>query len=93
MEVFDTLARVAEKAGKPDEAKKYAAMVQKLEARDYAEFAKTALGFTPEEFKGRKGKGDRAVLVEVFTGSECAAVRRRSISPPRGCCGRSSRPM
>lgn len=72
MEVFGTLARVAEKAGKSDEAKKHAAMVQKLEARDYAEFARTALGFTPEEFKGRKGKGDRAVLVEVFTGSECA---------------------
>jgi hypothetical protein len=72
MEVFDTLARVAEKAGKPDEAKKYAAMVQKLEARDFAEFAKTALGFTPEPYKGRKGKGDRAVLVEVFTGTECA---------------------
>jgi hypothetical protein len=72
MEVYGTLARVAEKAGKPDEAKKYAAMVQKLEARDHAEFAKTALGFTPEPSKGRKGKGDRAVLVEVFTGSECA---------------------
>lgn len=72
MEVYGTLVRVAEKAGKPDEAKKYTAMVQKLEARDFAEFAKTALGFPTEEFKGRKGKGDRAVLVEVFTGTECA---------------------
>jgi len=72
MEIFGTLARVAEKAGKPDEAKKYAAMVQKLETRDYAEFAKTALSFTPEPFKARKAKSDRAVLVEVFTGSECA---------------------
>jgi hypothetical protein len=72
MEVFGTLARVAEKAGKSDEAKKYAAMVQKLEARDFADFAKTALRFTPEPYKGRKGKGDRAVLVEVFTGTECA---------------------
>jgi hypothetical protein len=72
MEVYDTLTRVLTKAGKVDEAKKYAAMVGKLEARDYAEFAKTGLGFTPEPYKGRKGKGDRAVLVEVFTGTECA---------------------
>jgi hypothetical protein len=27
--------------------------------------------FKPEEYKGRKGKSDRAVLVELFTGSEC----------------------
>jgi hypothetical protein len=72
MEVFDTLAQVLAKAGKGDEAKKYTAMVAKLEARDYAEFAKTGLGFTPEAFKGRKGKGDRAVLFEVFTGTDCA---------------------
>ncbi len=71
LEVYGTLAQVAQKAGKADEAKKYAALVQKLEARDHAEFAKTALGFTPEEYKGRKGKGNRTVLVEVFTGAEC----------------------
>jgi len=44
--------------------------VAKLEARDYADYAKT-LPFKPEAFAGRKGKSDRGVLVEVFTGAEC----------------------
>jgi hypothetical protein len=69
MEVLDTMAGALTRAGKADEAKKYTATVQKLEAKDYADSQK-ALGFTPEPFKGRKGKGDRVVLFEVFTGSE-----------------------
>jgi hypothetical protein len=73
MEVLDTLTRVLTAAGKPDEAKKYAAQVQKLEARDHAEFVKTDLGFAAEEVKeGRKGKGDRVALFEIFTGTDCA---------------------
>jgi hypothetical protein len=74
MEVLDTLAAVMTKAGKPDEAKKYAAMVQQFETKDYAEFVKTGLGFTPEPYKGRKAKSDRAVLVEAVTTSESASA-------------------
>jgi len=72
LEVFDALARVSTKAGKPDDAKKYNGMSQKLEAKDYADFQKTALGFPMEAFKGRKGKSDRVVVFEIFTGSEAA---------------------
>lgn len=70
MEVLDTLATVMTKAGKPEDAKKYAAMVQQFETKDYAEFVKSGLGFMPEAYKGRKAKSDRAVLVEVVTTSE-----------------------
>src|SRR5262249_19683247 len=71
METYETLSNVLAKAGKSDEAKKYAAMVTKLEAKDLAEDEKTTLGFTPEPFKGRKGKSDRTALLELFTGAEC----------------------
>src|SRR5262249_28129777 len=71
METYETLSNVLAKAGKSDEAKKYAAMVTKLEAKDLAEYEKTTLGFTPEPFKGRKGKSDRTALLELFTGAEC----------------------
>jgi len=71
MEVFDTLARVLTKAGKPDEAKKYAASVVKLEARDFADYIKETRPFEPVPFAGRKAKSDRVALVEVFTGAEC----------------------
>lgn len=71
METFEALGRVLVKAGKAEEAKKYAAMVTKLEAKDFAEYEKAVLGFTPEAYKGRKAKSDRTVLIELFTGAEC----------------------
>ena len=71
MEVFDTLARVLTKAGKPNEAKKYAASVTKLEARDFAEYTKETRTFEATPYPGRKAKGDRVTLIEVFTGAEC----------------------
>ena len=71
LKTLDTLARVLRKAKKDDDAKAVENRVAKLEPRDYAEYAKTSPPFKPEEFKGRKGKSDRVVLVEVFTGAEC----------------------
>lgn len=71
MEVIDTLARALAKAGKADDAKKYAATLGKLEARDAAEYAKSVLTFDTPAFKGRKAKSDRVAVVEVFTGAEC----------------------
>ena len=70
MTVLEAVAKALTKAGKPDDARPYTAQIAKLEARDYAEYAKT-LPFKPEAFAGRKAKTDRAVLVEVFTGAEC----------------------
>ncbi len=72
LQALDTLARVLKKAKKDADAKEADARVARLEVRDYADYAKTMPPFKPEEFAGRKAKSDRAVLVELFTGSECA---------------------
>jgi hypothetical protein len=69
LKVLDAVIKVLTKAGKGDEAKPYLAQIAKLEARDYAEYAKSL--FKVEAFAGRKAKTDRAVLVEVVTGAEC----------------------
>ncbi|HLW67580.1 MAG TPA: hypothetical protein VKS79_19850 [Gemmataceae bacterium] len=69
METLDNVAQVLTKAGKADEAKKLEAELAKLEERDFAESAKKR-PFKAEPFEGRKGKSERAVLVEVFTNTE-----------------------
>lgn len=71
MQILTDLAKVLTKAKKTDELKPIEARLVKLEARDYAEYAKKFPPFKPEEFKGRKAKSDRVCLVELFTGSEC----------------------
>ena len=71
MEILDTIARVLRKAKKADELKEVETRIVRLEPRDYADYAKKNPPFKPEEFKGRKAKSDRAVLVELFTGAEC----------------------
>jgi hypothetical protein len=71
LQTLETLARVLRKAKKDADAKEVEGRVAKLEPRDYAEYAKTMPPFKPDEYKGRKGKSDRAVLVELFTGAEC----------------------
>jgi hypothetical protein len=71
LQTMDTLARVLRKAKQDAEAKEVEVRVARLEPRDYAEYVKTNPPFKPEEFKGRKGKSDRAVLLELFTGAEC----------------------
>jgi thiol-disulfide isomerase/thioredoxin len=70
MTVLEAVIKALTKAGKPEEAKPYLTQIAKLEARDYAEHAKS-FPFKPAPFAGRKAKSDRAVLVEVFTGAEC----------------------
>lgn len=69
--VLDALIRCLTAAGKADEAKPYLAEVARVEAADYAEYAKTHPPFKVIPFAGRKAKSDRAVLVEEFTGAEC----------------------
>jgi hypothetical protein len=60
LRVLGTLAAALKKAGKPDELKEVDARLDKLD-----------LSLKPEKFAGRKGKSDRAVLVELFTGAQC----------------------
>jgi hypothetical protein len=69
--VLEGIARALAKVGKADEAKPYQTQIAKLELRDFAEYAKTNPPFKAEPFAGRKGKGDRTAVVEVFTGAEC----------------------
>jgi hypothetical protein len=57
--VMEVLADVLEKAGKTDEAKKVLARIKGL---DFRVKLKT--------YSGRKGKSNRVVLAEVFTGSQ-----------------------
>lgn len=71
MQVLEAVAATLKKAKKLDELKPIEAKLTKLEARDYAEYAKKSPPFKPEEYPGRKNKGDRAALVELFTGAEC----------------------
>ncbi len=80
LEVFDALGRISTKAGKPDDAKKYGGMAQKLEAKDYADFQKAVLGFPMEAFKGRKGKSERVAVFEIFTGSEAGPAAAAEIA-------------
>jgi hypothetical protein len=71
MEILANVAQILRKAGKHDEVKPIELRLTKLEARDFADYSKKFPPFKPEEFKGRKGKSDRVVLAELFTGAEC----------------------
>ncbi|MDB5307500.1 MAG: hypothetical protein JWO38_1702 [Gemmataceae bacterium] len=71
LHVLDALVRALTAAGKPGEAKPYLAEVARVEAADYAGYLKAHPPFKPVPSPGRKGKSDRAVLVEVFSGAEC----------------------
>ena len=57
--MLETLAAALDKDGKADEAKEVRARLKKTNLDK------------PEPFAGRKGKSDRVVLVEMFTGAEC----------------------
>jgi hypothetical protein len=67
---LETLSRIVKTAGKPEGASVYQAEIVRLEAKDYAAYVEK-FPFKPDAFTGRKGKSDRAVLFEVFTGAEC----------------------
>lgn len=71
LQTLDTLARVLRKAKKDADVKEIEGRIAKLEPRDYLEYSKTMPPFMPEQYKGRKGKSERTVLVELFTGAEC----------------------
>jgi hypothetical protein len=59
------------KAGQADEARTAQTRLAKLNEQLDQEFAKNAIPFPTEPFPGRKGKSERVVLVELFTGAQC----------------------
>jgi hypothetical protein len=60
MRVLGTLASALKKADKTDEAKEVEARLDKID-----------ISVRAEKYSGRKGNGDRTVLVELFTGAQC----------------------
>jgi hypothetical protein len=73
MATLDVLVRTLLAAKKPEDAKPYQTQLTKLEAREYQDWAKANPPFKVEEYKGRKAKSDRVVLVEFFSGTEFEA--------------------
>ncbi len=69
--VLKTLATALKKAGKADEGKDLDARLARLEEVLDKEYLATVPPFKPEMFEGRKGKSERAVVMELFTGAEC----------------------
>ncbi|HKB40283.1 MAG TPA: hypothetical protein VKD72_27885, partial [Gemmataceae bacterium] len=59
------------KDGKAEELKAAESRLDKIEKKLDDEYLKTAIPFKPEPFKGRRGKSDRVVVLELFTGAEC----------------------
>jgi hypothetical protein len=70
MDVLEALVQVMSQTGKAVDSKELLVRLIKLEERDFSEYQKKA-PFKAESFEARKGKSERAVLVELFTGAEC----------------------
>lgn len=69
--VLKSLRSALKKNGKVDEARALRDRIAKLDAELDEEFARSAVPFTPEPAKARKGEGNRVLLVELFTGVMC----------------------
>jgi hypothetical protein len=69
--LLNLFSRVARKAGKADDAKAFDQRAAKVDSILDKEYSTTMPGFKGEAFTGRKGKSDRAVFMELFTGAMC----------------------
>ena len=66
------LARSARLAGKDDVAAEAESRVKEIDTKLDAEYHEKVPPFKPETYAGRaEGKGNRVVLMEIFTGAEC----------------------
>ncbi|MFN4260191.1 MAG: hypothetical protein ACK4RK_12915 [Gemmataceae bacterium] len=65
------LASALKKANLPDDVKQVEARLVKLESKLDEDYLKKMPPFKPDTYAGRKGKSDRVVLVELFTGAQC----------------------
>ncbi len=71
VQVLLVLQYAQQLAGKDREAKETAEKVAKLNAGLDKEYLDKTPPFKPEPYEGRKAKGDRAVVMELFTGAQC----------------------
>jgi hypothetical protein len=69
MRVHGIVAAGLEKEGKTADAAKVHATIAGMEEKDHEANEKAGLGFEPAKFEGRKG--NKTVLVELFTGAQC----------------------
>ncbi len=69
--VVKTLTAALRKADRTDEAREAAARLEGLEQELDREFLKEAVPFETESVRRRGDKGDRVVLVELFTSAHC----------------------
>jgi hypothetical protein len=66
---LDLIAYSLFKQSKKDELSKLRDSIDKLELQGHEENEKAGLGYTPTKLEGRKGQ--KVVLVELFTGAHC----------------------
>ncbi|CAN5157941.1 hypothetical protein BH10PLA2_BH10PLA2_07710 [soil metagenome] len=69
--VLKALMPALKNNGKSDEAKGIETQLVKLETVLDKEYLAKVPPFKPEMFEGRKEKGDRKVVMELFTGAQC----------------------
>jgi hypothetical protein len=69
--VLKTFAAALRKAGKATEADSLAEGIAKLDPVLDQDFAKKMPAVKPKPFAVRRGGGNRAVLIELFTGAQC----------------------
>jgi hypothetical protein len=68
---LSALAGALRKAGLTEQLNAIDRRMDTLETTAYEDYSKTSLDYKVAKFPGRKGKSDRAVLVELFTGAMC----------------------
>ena len=71
LDTLTLLRNAITKAGKKEGLAEIEPRLKELEAKEAVEYEKKMVTFKPEKFEGRKGKGTRVVLVELFTGAQC----------------------
>jgi len=69
--LLDLIAGALKKSGQVDQAKELGVKIEGLELPAYQDYVKTSIEFPITKYAGRKGKSNRAVLVELFTGAQC----------------------
>jgi hypothetical protein len=69
--VLKVLADALKKAGKGEEVPAVVARMERIEEELDRAWEEKALPFEPAPFPGRRGKSQRVVLVELFTGAHC----------------------
>src|SRR5262249_62055129 len=71
LRTFGVLATALRTAKRPAEADPFQAKVDQIEVKAHEDYAKKVMPFKPQRYAGRKAVGNRAVLVELFTGAQC----------------------